>query len=177
MSESCGEPPPGCLETQEDIGGPGTVGDVPSSEATEFVGVYQISAGQFLMTLLPSANDYDGNTVTESSPVLGVNACWWSGSGMEQYPTVQRSTWTVDTGYAGHDQYGYDTVGYGSGVVNLIQTQGAAHDIDFPCAIDIYQSMTYNTTDLYVTNLLSQTVGSNTVTVCRAGVCSSAIPY
>jgi len=76
-------------------------------------------------------------------------------------------------GDAGHNQYGLDTVGYGSGIVNLIQTQGAAHDVEFPCAINIYQSMNYDGIDLYVTNLLTQTVGSNTVQVC-APVCAAA---
>jgi hypothetical protein len=149
---------------------PGMVG--PSAEITEYEGAYQISAGQFQMTLEPSSNNYDGYSVTESSPVLGSNTCWWSGSGMVQYPTVQGSTWDI-----ADDQYGLDTVGFGSGVVNLIQTQGAAHDVEFPCTVDIYQSMTYDSDDLYVTNLLTQTVGSNTVTVCRAGVCSGTIPY
>jgi hypothetical protein len=144
----------------------------PSAEITEYEGAYQISAGQFQMTLEPSSNNYDGYSVTESSPVLGSNTCWWSGSGMVQYPTVQGSTWDI-----ADDQYGLDTVGFGSGVVNLIQTQGAAHDVEFPCTVDIYQSMTYDSDDLYVTNLLTQTVGSNTVTVCRAGVCSGTIPY
>jgi hypothetical protein len=37
--------------------------------------------------------------------------------------------------------------------------------------------MNYDGIDLYVTNLLTQTVGSNTVQVCRAGVCSGTIPY
>ena len=126
----------------------------------------------------PSTYSYDNNSVTESSPVLGTNACWWSTSGMVQYPTVQGSTWVVDQGGdAGHNQYGLDTFGFESGVVNLIQTQGAAHDVEFPCAINIYQAMNYDGIDLYVTNLLTQTVGSNTVQVCRAGVCSGTIPY
>jgi hypothetical protein len=156
--------------------GGGTVG-VPSSELTSFESLYQITAGQFLMTLLPSTYSYDGNSVTESSPVIGSNQCWWSGSGMVQYPVVAGSTWIVDTGDAGHNQYGLDTVGFGNGVVNLIQTQGPAHDVEFPCDIYIYQSMNYDGIDLYVTNLLSQKIGSNTVTVCRAGECSSSINY
>jgi hypothetical protein len=61
--------------------------------------------------------------------------------------------------------------------VNLIQTQGAAHGVEFPCNIDIYQSINYDGIDPYVTNLLEQTVGSNTVTVCRAGVCSGTIRF
>ena len=166
--------PPYCPQRPAVNSGTGKVA-LPAGEITEFEDTYQISAGQFLMTL--STNSYDGNSVTESNPVIGSNACWWSGSNMEQCPTVAGSTWVVDQGDAGHNQYGLDTVGYGSGVVNLIQTQGAAHDVEFPCNIYIYQSMNYDGIDLYVTNLLTQTVGSNTVQVCRAGVCSSTIPY
>jgi hypothetical protein len=166
-----------CLATPLQPSGPANVEPVPSGEITAFEDTYQISAAQFLMTLEPTTPNYDGHSVTESSPVIGVNACWWSSSGMAQYPTVQGSTWTVASGNAGHNQYGFDTVGYGSGVVNLIQTQGPAHGVEFPCTINIHQSINYDGIDLYVTNLLSQTVGSNTVQVCRAGVCSGSIPY
>jgi hypothetical protein len=148
-----------------------------SGEITEFEGTYEITAGQFLMTLEPYSSDYDGNPVQESSPVLGVNACYWSGSNMEQFPTVAGDTWVVNSGDAGDDQYGLDTVGYGSGVVNLIQTQGPEHDVEFPCYVDIYQLMTYDGMVPYVTNLLEQTIGSNTVNVCRAGVCSGSISF
>ena len=150
---------------------------MPSSEITEFSGTILITQGQFLMTLEPSTNSYDGHQVTEKSPVIGSNTCWWSGSGINQYPTVQGSTWLVNQGSAGHNQYGLDTVGFESGVVNLIQQQGAAHGVEFPCVVNIYQSMTYDTIDLYVTNLQTQTIGSNTVKVCRAGVCSGTIPF
>ncbi|HUC29958.1 MAG TPA: hypothetical protein VMR80_10255 [Candidatus Acidoferrum sp.] len=156
---------------------PVQVESVPSSEITEFSGTILITQGQFLMTLEPSTNSYDGHQVTEKSPVIGSNTCWWSGSGINQYPTVQGSTWLVNQGSAGHNQYGLDTVGFESGVVNLIQQQGAAHGVEFPCVVNIYQSMTYDTIDLYVTNLQTQTIGSNTVKVCRAGVCSGTIPF
>ncbi len=109
---------------------------------------------------------------------VGTNSCWWNGSNLAQYPVVQGSTWVVDQGGdAAHNQYGLDTVGYGYATVNRIQTQGAAHGVEFPCAVTIYQSMNYAGIDLYVTNLLTQTIGSNTVTVCRAGVCSGTIQY
>ncbi|HLW84484.1 MAG TPA: hypothetical protein VKR60_04660 [Candidatus Sulfotelmatobacter sp.] len=45
----------------------------------------------------------------------------------------------------------------------------------------IYQEMTYeedaSTFYAYAENVLTQTIGSNTVSVCRAGVCSGTIPY
>ena len=46
-----------------------------------------------------------------------------------------------------------------------------------PCSVNIQQSMNYDGIDLYTTNLLSQTIGSNTVQVCRAGVCSGTINF
>jgi len=152
---------------------------IPYSELTEFVGTYDITAGQFLMTLEPDTNNYDGHSVTESSPWLGSNQCWWNGSGMKQYPTVKGSTWVVANGNAGHDQYGFDTVGYGSGVVvSVIQQQGAAHGVEFPCNIYIYQAMNYDGIDPYAFNLLTQTVGSTTVQVCRNNdVCSGKTPF
>jgi hypothetical protein len=62
---------------------------------TQVEGTYQINAGQFLMTLEPPTPNYDGHSDMESSPVVGTNTCWWNGSGMVQYPTVQGSTLTV----------------------------------------------------------------------------------
>ncbi|MGA8216580.1 MAG: hypothetical protein WB799_23540 [Candidatus Sulfotelmatobacter sp.] len=174
--QSEGKQAPSCPSRFFDPSGGDNVA-VPTGEITEFEGVYQISAGQFLMTLTPSTSSYDGNSVKESSPVVGTNTCWWNGSNMDQYPTVAGSTWVVDQGDAGHNQYGLDTVGFGSGVVNLIQTQGAAHDVEFPCVVTIYQEMNYDGIDPYATNLLTQTIGSNTVKVCRAGVCSGTIAY
>jgi hypothetical protein len=175
----CGTPPQNCPpDTGTEGSGGGTVEDTPSGEITAHQGTYQNTAGQFLMTLEPGTASYDNHSVTESSPVLGTNTCWWSGSGMVQYPVVQGSTWEVDQGDAGHNQYGLDTVGFGDGVVvSLIQQQGPAHGVEFPCNVYIYQSMNYDGIDTYVTNLLSQTIGSITVNVCRAGVCSGTIPF
>lgn len=65
--------------------------------------------------------------------------------------------------------------------MNYIQTQGPAHGVIFPCLMTIYQEMTYeedaSTFYAYAENVLTQTIGSNTVSVCRAGVCSGTIPY
>jgi hypothetical protein len=56
--------------------------------------------------------------------------------------------------------YGLDTVGFHYRVVGLIQQQGPAHGVEFPCNVYIYQSMNYDGIDLYVTNLLQQAIGS-----------------
>lgn len=133
------------------------------------------------MTLNPGTNNYDGHYVEESSPSAGTNSCWWKGSGMVQYPTVIGSTWTVGQSPAPHDGYGLDGIGFSSGVVNLIQTQGAANGVSFPCVVTIYQEMTYegdaDTFYVYAENVLTQTITSNTVNVGRAGVCSGTIPF
>lgn len=131
------------------------------------------------MTLNPSTYSYDTHFVEERSPSQGSNSCWWSGP--NQNPTVQGSTWTVGQSPAGHNQYGLDGIGFASGVVNLIQTQGPAHGVTFPCVVTIYQEMTYegdaSTFYVYAENVLTQTIGSNTVKVCRAGRCSGTIPF
>jgi hypothetical protein len=140
-----------------------------------------ITEATFQMTLNPGTNNYDGHFVEESSPSPGANSCWWQGSGMVQNPTVVGSTWTVGQNPAPHDGYGLDGIGFASGVVNLIQTQGGANGVSFPCVVTIYQEMTYegdaNTFFAYAENVLTQTIGSNTVKVCRAGVCSPTIPF
>jgi hypothetical protein len=80
-----------------------------------------------------------------------------------------------------HDGYGLDGVGFSSGVVNLIQTQGAVNGVSFPCVVTIYQEMTYegdaNTFYVYAENVLTQTITSSTVKVCRAGVCGPTIQF
>jgi hypothetical protein len=171
-------PTAGCTRTPVSVTpqATGTVA-IPTSETTAFQSITQITQGQFLMTLYPGAGNYDGHSDKESSPVIGTNTCWWNGSGMAQYPTVQGSTWTVGQGNAGHNQYGLDTVGFVYGVINLIQTQGGAHGVHFPCTVSIYQEMNYDGIDAYIDNLLTQTVGSNTVNVCRTGVCTGTIPF
>jgi hypothetical protein len=148
----------------------------PTSELTDYDDAYEITAGQFLMTLEPFNSAYDKNTVTESSPVLGENTCWWNGSGMEEYPVVEGSTWIVDNNGIGVSKYGLDTVGYEYGVVNLIQTQGPQNGVKFPCNIYIYQHMTYDSSDFYSANLLTQTVTSTTVQVCRSSGLNECSP-
>jgi hypothetical protein len=179
----CAYDPTSCPSDYQNQGGSGTgtVYGIPTSETTQFYGVYQITEGTFQMTLNPGTYNYDSHYVEESSPSQGSNSCWWNGSQMVQYPTVVGSTWTVGQSPAPHDGYGLDGIGFSSGVVNLIQTQGPAHGVSFPCVITIYQEMTYeqdaNTFYAYTENVLTQTVSSNTVKVCRAGVCSNTIQF
>jgi hypothetical protein len=95
---------------------------------------------------------------------------------MEEYPVVEGSTWIVDNNGIGVSKYGLDTVGYEYGVVNLIQTQGPQNGVKFPCNIYIYQHMTYDSSDFYSANLLTQTVTSTTVQVCRSSGLNECSP-
>lgn len=100
---------------------------------------------------------------------------------MTRPPTVLGSTRTVGQSPAPHDGYGLDGVGLPYGVINLIESQGAAHGVSFPCALTINQEMTYegdaSTFFAYAENVLTQTVTSTTVKVCRASICSPTIPF
>jgi hypothetical protein len=100
---------------------------------TQVEGTYQINAGQSLITLEPRTPNYDGHSDMESSPVVGTKTCWWNGSGMVQYPTVQGSTLTVGQRRAQPIRRRH--VGFGYGVINLIQTLGAAPAAKFPCTV------------------------------------------
>lgn len=55
------------------------------------------------------------------------------------------------------------------------------HDVDFPCVVTFYQQMSFeidaNTYQGYAKNVDTQAIGGNTVTVCRAGVCTGKIPF
>lgn len=183
LESSHPEPSGNCQTRNYNLQQPVTVSGIPTSETTQFYGMVPnlITEATFQMTLNPGTNNYDGHFVEESSPSPGANSCWWQGSGMVQNPTVVGSTWTVGQSPAPHDGYGLDGIGFASGVVNLIQTQGGANGVSFPCVVTIYQEMTYegdaNTFFAYAENVLTQTIGSNTVKVCRAGVCSPTIPF
>jgi hypothetical protein len=133
------------------------------------------------MTLNPTTCNYDNHNVDESSPQSGTNECWWPGAPITQNPVVVGSEWDVGQNGNGHDQYGLDSIGFNGSDVNYIQSNGPDHDLDFPCTMTIYQEMSYetdaNTFVVYVENTLTQTIGSNTVQVCRAGVCTSVLPW
>ena len=134
------------------------------------------------MTLHPDIYTYDNHTVEENSPAPGTNTCWWPGTNpAAQFPTVTGSWWTVAQGGNPHNAYGGDGIGYTSAAVNEIQQDGPAHGIAFPCTLTWYQEMSYevdaNTFDVYANNVLTQTIGSNTVQVCRAGVCTNIVPF
>jgi hypothetical protein len=161
--------------------GPTDVCPVPTSETTTLYGKYQITEGSFVMTLNPGADNYDQHYVTEGNYAQGRNTCYWPGASMPQYPSVAGSSWLVGGNGSAHNQYGLDSIGFSSAGVNYIQTNAPAHGVNFPCVVTFYQEMSYecdaSTYYVYSQNTPTQTIGSNTVNVCRAGVCTGTIPF
>ncbi len=164
-----------------DLQGPTNVCPVPSSETTALYGTHQITEGSFVMTLNPSTNNYDAHYVTENNYAQGSNTCYWPGANMPQYPSVAGSTWVVGGNGSVHNHYGLDSIGFSSAGVNYIQTNAPAHGVPFPCVVTFYQEMAFecNATTFfdYAEDTPTQTIGSNTVKVCRAGVCTGTIPF
>jgi hypothetical protein len=155
---------------------------IPTSETTTLAGTTYITEGSYIMTLNPGADDYDGHYVTENNYQTGTDTCYWAGANIANPPSVAGSTWTVGSGTGiGHNQYGVDSIGFPSTGVLYIQQNAAEHDVDFPCVVTFYQEMTYETdADTwweFAENVDTQTIGSNTVKVCRAGVCTGTIPF
>lgn len=76
------------------MGGSGsaTVEDVPGGEMTQFQGTYQISAGQFLMTLEPSTPNYDGHSHTKAAPNWAQTLAGGTDSGMVSASNRGRAT-------------------------------------------------------------------------------------
>ena len=76
-----------------------------------------------------------------------------------------------------HDQYGVDSIGFPYDTVNTIQNEAPEHDVDLPCVVTFYQEMMYALFYDYAENVDTQTISYNTVSVCRAGVCTGTIPF
>jgi len=175
------KPAPRCPMAYYSPEQPVTVCTAPTSETTTLYGTYQITEGSFVMSLNPGTNNYDSHYVTEGDYATGTDSCYWPGASITNPPSVAGSTWTVGANGSAHDQYGVDSIGFTSAGVSYIQQNGAAHDIDFPCVVTFYQQMSYecsaNAFYAYADNVLTQTIGSNTVKVCRAGVCTGSIPW
>jgi hypothetical protein len=170
-----------CALEPVQVNAPVTVQGTPDSETTTYYGTYQITEGSFQMTLNPATYSYDGHYVTESDYATGTDTCYWPGANLTNPPAVAGSTWTVGQNGAGHNQYGLDSIGFNSVGVSYIQQNAAEHDVDFPCVVTFYQEMEYeidaNTFIEYAENVDTQTIGSSTVNVCRAGVCTGSIPW
>jgi hypothetical protein len=156
---------------------------IPTSETTALFNppTYLYTEGSFQMTLNPGADNYDDHYVTENNYNTGTDTCYWAGAKIANPPSVVGSSWLVGENGSGHNQYGVDSIGFDYTGVNYIQQNAAQNGIDFPCVVTFYQEMTYETAAdtwwEYAENIDTQTIGSNTVKVCRADVCTAAIPF
>jgi len=156
---------------------------IPTSETTALYNppTYKYTEGSFVMTLNPGGPDYDGHYVTENNYQTGTDTCYWAGAKIANPPSVVGSSWLVGENGSGHNQYGVDSIGFDYTGVNYIQQNAAQNGIEFPCVVTFYQEMTYETAAdtwwEYAENIDTQTIGSNTVKVCRAGVCTATIPF
>jgi hypothetical protein len=156
---------------------------VPTSETTVYAGLTYTTEGSFIMTLNPSAScNFNGHNVQESNYATGTDNCYWPGANITNPPSVEGSTFLVGSGTGiSNNQYGIDSIGFPSTGVNYIQQNAEEHDVDFPCVVTFYQQMSFeidaNTYQGYAQNVDTQTIGGNTVKVCRAGVCTGTIPF
>ena len=137
---------------------------------------------QFNQTLSDTAGDvFDAHTVQELTTQPGQDTCYWSGSGLPQYPGVAGGSWTVGSvaGSPQSNHWGYDSIGWNSTTINLIRSDGPAHGITLPCGFKIYQSMEYecdaNTFFVYNQDVLTETVDipANGLKVCRDATSSN----
>ena len=131
-----------------------------------------------------SAAVADVHYVTENNYATGTDTCYFAAAKgiIPNPPSVKGSFWTVGSGTGiGHDQYGLDSIGFDSAGVFYIQQNGEQNGVDFPCVVTFYQEMTYetdaNTWWDYAENVDTQTIGSNDVKVCRAGIRTPTIPW
>jgi hypothetical protein len=184
--QNCGAPPPACHQPMQPVNpppAPGCVDPIPASETTTYAGLTYTTEGSFIMTLNPSSTcNYNGHNVQETNYATGTDTCFWPGANITNPPSVAGSTWLVGSGTGiSTNQYGIDSIGFPSTGVNYIQQNAEEHDIDFPCVVTFYQQMSFetdaNTYQGYAENVDTQTIGGNTVTVCRAGVCTGTIPF
>jgi hypothetical protein len=154
---------------------------VPSTESTSVAGQELVTETQFNQMLSDNAGDsFDALTVEEGSNGAGTNSCWWSGSGLEQNPTVSGGTWVVGGGQVQgqHNHWGYDVVGYYSNTVLAIRQNGPGHNVTLPCTITIKQAMSIECADAttffnYTNDVLTQTIYTDHVVNRRANVCNT----
>lgn len=174
------------------LGGPISIEGcmVPSTEATADAGFNLASLReQFEMTLGDSSGDsFDSSpqvpNIHEVTAATGTNGCYWSNSGLSQYPGVQGSYWSVGTvaGVTQHNRWGLDSIGWNQSDLDNIITNGPAHGIHFPCVTTIHQGMQImcNATTWwqYRTDVIQISVDDDrTEENCRDSVCGAWQPF
>lgn len=114
---------------------------------------------------------FDLHTVEEYTAAELPNGCYWEGSPFLPTTRVQGSSWQV--GAKGHNQWGYDTIGYILSDVDTIITQGPKQNppLQLPCTVPFAQDMGYECNSglmwVYETVPLKQVIQPSQVQVCR----------
>ena len=135
----------------------------------------------------------NGSIITEGENANGVDGCHFAGSTVDESLKVQGSSWTVGyTLQANVDaqaypsktgQWGPDIVGFQNAAVRYYQQQRAMRGLPLPCTATLYQylnlacptGVTYPSFDANI--VLSSTIDSTGVTVCREGSCAAHVAY
>ncbi len=101
----------------------------------------QGSMGDFYQTITGS-NLLAGLLLEEFNGSTGSDSCYWSGSGLDQYPNITDSgggggEWSL----ASNDVWGADVVGWYASAIIEIRNQGPSHGVKLPCGFIVYQNM------------------------------------
>lgn len=130
-------------------------------------------------------DDFAGRPIFELDAAPGTNSCYWTGSGLPQFPIVSGGNWSVGiyilndgTGSGGAtNKWGYDYIGATNTTVSIIRNGAASNGITLPCIATIYQMMVIDCDALtaywYETDTLTITIYSDHVVNCRAGNCQT----
>jgi len=156
--------------------------DAVMSETTNFVGFGTVTGyltvGQFRQVLnssTGSTNIFNGRQVSETTGTgTAFDHCWFPGSSVPKFVTVQGSTWNVGY-YSTLDNYWVDDY-IGWNTVQVDYYRNHLTPSSFPCDAQIPQIMkiatngTSGSTTQYTSDTITAIIDATTVTVSRAGV-------
>jgi hypothetical protein len=167
--------------------------DVPSSETADAVGFSSgllATVGQFRQTLVASSgssNIFEGRQVSEATGTgTNFDNCWFPGSTVPKWTSVQGSTWNVgyypaNPPYIANDNvWADDYIGWNSTQVNYYRT--LLQPTSFPCGAQVPQVMhiaingTAGSRAVYANGSVGGQIHLNQVVVFRHGV-SQSVTY
>lgn len=160
--------------------------DVVGSETTNFVGFGSYTGGQtvgqFRQTLNSasgSSDIFEGRQVSETTGTgTAFDNCWFPGSLVPKFVTVQGSTWNVGYYSTLANYWVDDYIGWNTSQVTYYRSHLTPSS--FPCSAQIPQVMhiatggTSGSTSVYTSDTITSTIDTTTVTVSRAGVAAQA---
>lgn len=114
---------------------------VPIGETTAFTN-WTNAKGRWEQTLMPPASDakfdFSGDSVTESSPSVGSDTCYFVHSAIMPQTSVSGGAWTIDM----HNKWGSDAVGWDVRAVEYYRTHPLAVP-GAPCGASVTQQMKF----------------------------------